>query len=328
MRSRQCQYYRHGLCPDTERRCNSGMPADIVIVLPYCASESHEKLFLEVLAPACGFDPARIMIDRTIACRLESEPSFDLLRHCAETRLANSILHSGASAAVAVGRGAAECSYPVPAFHCPDPATERTGIEPILQAFRNAIAEAMVPEIVRDPCPLRAAEAIAGAPVIGMHVAGGLLYWCCSLNEVFCEPADPSVIDFLASEARCIASFDVVAVMDACRRSGLRAVWFDVSAALMLPRAPAPPEEDLYGPWRDTVVDALAALAPELVAEARQALFVNATRSSVSEYWRRLDPAISGEIELVAGPPPEPGSRSAAGLAFRAARIAEGRWFS
>ncbi len=327
MKSRQCPDYRPGLCPDTERRCASGFPADLVVVLPYCAGENHEKLVLDVLAPACGFPPGRIMVDRTIACRLESEPSFELLRHCAETRLANSILHSGAAAVLAVGRGAAECRYPAPAFFCPDPASERAGWDAVFSAFRSAAAASQAPEIVRDPSPQRAAEALDGSSLAGMHVSGGLLYWRCSPHEVFCEPADPSSIELVAAETRYVASFCVPRLLAMAPQAVSAARWLDVSAALMLPREPDAPDGDPYGEWRDTVLDALAALDESLVPGARQALCVNATRESVQEFWRRLDPAVSGEVELVAGPPPEPGSRSAAWLADRAARIAEGKWF-
>ena len=323
MKSRECQFYAAGLCPDTEFQPASGRPVDLFVALPYCADERHERLVRDVLAPAAGLDPQAYEISRTIACRLESEPSHSLLLHCGGRRLAHSIRHSGAAGVYAVGRGAAEIEYPVPAYFSPDPALEKVSPDVVLRPFLLAVEESCrVPEMIRLPSMKTIFSQVEDAEAVAMHIAGGLLYWAARPGVVCISRNDPAVIETLAESVGAGVSFDLPEVWSAAPGAVLRARWLDLSAKLMLPvRGPALCNvPDLFGDWLELFLESVAALAPDIRDSVGSMLEEDVTYDRVDEAIGFIG-AVYDELEPVVGPPPPVGDRGAAILTSRAVQI-------
>lgn len=219
MRSRACPWYAEGLCPDSELLpdINPGAAAKLFVVLPYCAEPLHDRLVNELIIPySC---PQTVSASRSIRCKLGASPSNTLLMHCGSTRLRNSIMHSGAGAVFAIGRGAAEIQYPVPAFYARDPVIERgTNLGEFVLELRKAVSESMSgPEIVMDPSMQSVVTELEDADAIAMHVcAGGDFCWAVHPDRVFQQQAGPAEILSIAQAAGELISWDLPALFSIC----------------------------------------------------------------------------------------------------------------
>lgn len=322
MKSRVCPFFQQGLCPDTELEPSSGRAVDVYVVLPYDSDGRYLRLIREVLAPAAGVDPGHIEIGKTIACRLESAPSHALLQHCGGKRLVHSIRHSGASSVYAIGRSAAEISYPAPAYFAPSPEDRGTSPSSLLRPFLLAIEECChSPEIIRNPSIRTISIAVEDAMAVAMHVSGQMLYWAAWPGIVHVMQLDSAAVETIAEAVGKAVSFDLPGLWDAAPNAILQAEWQDLSARLLLPIRRIAQAEDLFGKWLPQFLEALEIIDPDLYSRAVELLDEDVTRIKLEDLIDGMG-VVYDELESVIGQPPPVGDQGMAILTDRAIRIA------
>jgi hypothetical protein len=312
MKSEQCPWYVAGLCPDSERipDTNAGNHARLFVVLPYFSDPRYEEA-VRLLCAMSGTDPRSVIISRELGCVTGEAVEAAAVEHCAQTRLANSIGHSGAGAVFAIGRGPSEHRYPVPAAFAPDPrdCPPREALPAWVRAWGRALElSASVPSVIWHPAPEVMIEEMEGATEIVMHAAdsGRGVSWTCSLGRVYESPA---MLAPVLADGKTIITLDSASLlaMDPTLFVGdLVDLAMEYSLPIRCER-----RRSAWGEWVSALVEAAEILAPETVDR-----ITDSPLDAIAE----LD--IGADLLEIAGPPPDTvGDPHAALLTDRAARL-------
>jgi hypothetical protein len=321
MKSKECPWYVAGLCPDSERipDTNAGNHARLFVVLPYFTDPRYEEA-VRLLCAMSGTDPRSVIVSRELGCVVGEAVEAAAVEHCAKTRLANSIGHSGAGAVFAIGRGPSEHRYPVPAAFAPDPrdCPPREALPAWVRAWGRALElSASVPSVIWHPAPEVMVEEMEGANAIVMHAAdsGRGVSWTCSLGRVYESQAELAPV---LAEGKTIITLDSASLlaMDPTlfvgdlvdlameyalpiRRERNRSAWGECIS------------RSAWGEWVSALVEAAEILEPGAVDR-----IMDEPLDAVAE----LD--IGADLLEIAGPPPDTvGDPHAALLTDRAARL-------